>query len=147
MLIIAALYHFTRFPDPAALRGPLLSLCTAQGVKGSLLLAREGINGTIAGPRAASSAATRRTRPPPLYAGAPATANRSAGHPHTGPAGRPHAPAPRAGIGSRARGRGPRRRAARMAPAAPRKAAVTVREPRRASPPAPRPPQPDRGRP
>ena len=52
MLIIAALYHFTRFPDPAALRGPLLSLCTAQGVKGSLLLAREGINGTIAGSRA-----------------------------------------------------------------------------------------------
>ncbi|WP_417587283.1 rhodanese-related sulfurtransferase [Pararhodobacter oceanensis] len=51
MLIVAALYHFTRFPDPAALRGPLLELCEAQGVKGSLLLAHEGINGTIAGPR------------------------------------------------------------------------------------------------
>ncbi|MCZ8150880.1 MAG: rhodanese-related sulfurtransferase [Rhodobacteraceae bacterium] len=51
MLIVAALYHFTRFPDPAALRGPLLDLCLAQGVKGSLLLAGEGINGTIAGPR------------------------------------------------------------------------------------------------
>jgi UPF0176 protein len=34
------------------LRGPLLDLCLAQEVKGSLLLAREGINGTIAGPRA-----------------------------------------------------------------------------------------------
>ncbi len=52
MYTIAALYHFTRFIDPAALRAPLLELCTAQNVKGSLLLAREGINGTIAGPRA-----------------------------------------------------------------------------------------------
>ena len=52
MLTIAALYHFTRFSDPAAIRGPLLALCQAQGVKGSLLLAAEGVNGTIAGPRA-----------------------------------------------------------------------------------------------
>ena len=51
MVTVAALYHFTRFPDPAALRGPLLALAEAGGVKGSLLLAREGINGTIAGPR------------------------------------------------------------------------------------------------
>jgi UPF0176 protein len=51
MLTIAALYHFTRFDDPAALRGTLLDLCKAQGVKGSLLLAREGVNGTIAGTR------------------------------------------------------------------------------------------------
>lgn len=52
MLIVAALYHFTRFSDPAALRGPLARLACAEGVKGSLLLAPEGINGTIAGPRA-----------------------------------------------------------------------------------------------
>lgn len=52
MKIIAALYHFTRFDDPAALRVPLLALAEAQGVKGSLLLASEGINGTIAGDRA-----------------------------------------------------------------------------------------------
>ena len=52
MLTIAALYHFTRFPDPAALRGPLADLCAQQGVRGSLLLAQEGINGTIAGTRA-----------------------------------------------------------------------------------------------
>lgn len=56
MHIIAALYHFTRFPDPAALRGPLIDLCLAHGVKGSLLLAQEGINGTIAGPRASIDA-------------------------------------------------------------------------------------------
>lgn len=52
MLTVAALYHFTRFPDPAALKPGLQELCAAQGVKGSILLAPEGINGTIAGPRA-----------------------------------------------------------------------------------------------
>ena len=52
MYIIAALYHFTRFDDPAALKPALLDLCLAQNVSGSLLLAREGVNGTIAGPRA-----------------------------------------------------------------------------------------------
>lgn len=52
MLTVAALYHFNRFDDPAALRGPLLALAEGHGVRGSLLLAREGINGTIAGTRA-----------------------------------------------------------------------------------------------
>lgn len=49
MFTIAALYHFTRFSDPASLQAPLLALCRAKSVKGSLLLATEGINGTIAG--------------------------------------------------------------------------------------------------
>ena len=52
MQIVAALYHFTRFRDPDALRAPLRAVCEAGGVRGSLLVAREGINGTIAGPRA-----------------------------------------------------------------------------------------------
>jgi UPF0176 protein len=52
MYIIAALYHFTRFENPAALQAPLQALCTENAVRGSLLLATEGINGTIAGPRA-----------------------------------------------------------------------------------------------
>ncbi len=51
MWTVAALYKFTRFEDPAALKAPLAKLCCAQGVKGTLLLAKEGINGTIAGPR------------------------------------------------------------------------------------------------
>ncbi len=46
---VAALYQFTPFADCAALRAPLLQLCLDQGVKGTLLLAGEGINGTIAG--------------------------------------------------------------------------------------------------
>jgi UPF0176 protein len=51
MLTVAALYHFTRFDNPAALRDGMLACAVGQGVKGSLLLAREGINGTIAGTR------------------------------------------------------------------------------------------------
>ena len=51
MYTIAALYHFTRFEDPAALQAPLRAVCAANAVRGSLLLAGEGINGTIAGPR------------------------------------------------------------------------------------------------
>jgi UPF0176 protein len=52
MFVIAALYHFTRFADPDALRGPLLDLCREEGLVGTFLLAREGINGTVAGSRA-----------------------------------------------------------------------------------------------
>ena len=46
---IAALYQFARFDDPRALRAPLLAVCEANAVRGTLLLAKEGINGTIAG--------------------------------------------------------------------------------------------------
>ncbi|MBI1171023.1 rhodanese-related sulfurtransferase [bacterium] len=49
MFTVAALYHFTPLAEPEALRQPLLSLCEAEGVRGTLLLAGEGINGTIAG--------------------------------------------------------------------------------------------------
>jgi UPF0176 protein len=48
--LTAALYKFVELPDFAALRPPLLACCEAHGVKGTLLLAPEGINGTIAGP-------------------------------------------------------------------------------------------------
>ncbi|WP_226779840.1 rhodanese-related sulfurtransferase [Oceaniglobus trochenteri] len=51
MITIAALYQFTRFQDPDALRVPLAALCADQGIRGILLLAPEGINGTIAGSR------------------------------------------------------------------------------------------------
>jgi UPF0176 protein len=52
MLTVAALYHFARLSDPAARQGPLLDLCLRHDLCGTLLLAPEGINGTIAGPRA-----------------------------------------------------------------------------------------------
>lgn len=62
MFIVAALYHFTPFEDPAALKGPLAAICCANGVTGTLLLAPEGINGTIAGPRAGIDAALEHIR-------------------------------------------------------------------------------------
>jgi UPF0176 protein len=46
---IAALYHFARIESPEAWRSPILELCKSQGIRGTLLLAREGINGTVAG--------------------------------------------------------------------------------------------------
>ncbi|WP_375382937.1 rhodanese-related sulfurtransferase [uncultured Sphingomonas sp.] len=46
---VAALYRFTMLADCEALRRPLALACRAAGVRGTLLLAREGINGTIAG--------------------------------------------------------------------------------------------------
>jgi UPF0176 protein len=47
--LTAALYKFVELPDYAALQAPLLACCESNGVKGTLLLAAEGINGTIAG--------------------------------------------------------------------------------------------------
>jgi len=69
MLTVAALYHFTRLDDPAALRGPLLARAEGAGVKGSLLLAREGINGTIAGTRDGIDAVLAHIRALPGCAG------------------------------------------------------------------------------
>lgn len=46
---VAALYHFARIEDPAAVRTPVEALCAQHGLCGTLLLAHEGINGTIAG--------------------------------------------------------------------------------------------------
>lgn len=50
-IVVAALYKFVSLPDYALLREPLLAQCQSQAVFGTLLLAEEGINGTIAGPR------------------------------------------------------------------------------------------------
>ncbi|MBO6882541.1 MAG: rhodanese-related sulfurtransferase [Marivita sp.] len=56
MFTVCALYHFTRFDDPAALREPLLAVCRDHAITGTLLLAKEGINGTVAGPEAGINA-------------------------------------------------------------------------------------------
>lgn len=50
-VVVAALYRFVTLEDYQQLREPLLDTCIRAGVKGTLLLAHEGINGTIAGPR------------------------------------------------------------------------------------------------
>ncbi|MCX8996879.1 rhodanese-related sulfurtransferase [Rhizobiaceae bacterium BDR2-2] len=67
--LVAALYHFAAFPGHAALREPLQALCDENGVKGTLLLAREGINGTIAGPDAGIRRVLAFLRAQPEFAG------------------------------------------------------------------------------
>ncbi len=53
---IAAFYCFVRLTDPAAVQAHLLPLCEAGGIKGSVILAPEGFNGTVAGPDEAITA-------------------------------------------------------------------------------------------
>ncbi len=48
-LICSAFYKFVEIADPAGLRPTLLSACAERGIKGSILLAHEGINGTVSG--------------------------------------------------------------------------------------------------
>ena len=50
---VAAFYHFGALPDYRALQAPLRETCARLGVRGIALLAAEGINGTMAGTRAA----------------------------------------------------------------------------------------------
>ena len=46
---VAALYKFVALEDPARLRQQLLDLCEKLGIRGTLIVAGEGINGTVAG--------------------------------------------------------------------------------------------------
>jgi UPF0176 protein len=50
-VVVAALYKFATLENFHEMREPLLQVCLDAGLKGSLLLAHEGINGTIAGSR------------------------------------------------------------------------------------------------
>jgi UPF0176 protein len=49
--VIAAFYKFISLDDYQNRRQPLLNLCQQYNIKGTILLAAEGINGTIAGTR------------------------------------------------------------------------------------------------
>ncbi|MBE9058975.1 rhodanese-related sulfurtransferase [Sphaerospermopsis sp. LEGE 08334] len=51
IIVVAALYKFVSLPDYQELQAPLLSFCQQHQIKGTILLAKEGINGTIAGSR------------------------------------------------------------------------------------------------
>ncbi len=52
-IVVAALYRFISLPEYQDLRQPLIKFCEEHDIKGTLLLAEEGINGTVAGSRAA----------------------------------------------------------------------------------------------
>lgn len=68
-LTVAALYRFAHLPDADALRAPLETVCAEHGITGTLLLAREGINGTVAGSEAAISSLLAALRHGPLFGG------------------------------------------------------------------------------
>jgi UPF0176 protein len=55
-VVVLALYHFTALTNCAELKTALAELCTSHGIFGTLLLAPEGINGTVAGSREAMNA-------------------------------------------------------------------------------------------
>jgi UPF0176 protein len=55
-IVVAALYKFIRLEDCAGLRGAMLAAMKAHGIKGTILLAPEGINGTVSGDRAGTDA-------------------------------------------------------------------------------------------
>ena len=57
MIVVAAFYRFAPFEDLKAIQLPLLELCRSHGLKGTILLATEGVNGTIAGSSEAITAA------------------------------------------------------------------------------------------
>lgn len=68
-LKVAALYQFAALPDFREIRQPLQQICSALGLKGSVLLAQEGINGTVAGTTAAIDALIAELRDGALFGG------------------------------------------------------------------------------
>lgn len=50
-IVVCALYKFVNLPDYKSLKNPLLDKMLTNNVKGTLILATEGINGTISGTR------------------------------------------------------------------------------------------------
>ncbi|ASP40134.1 hypothetical protein CHH28_16270 [Bacterioplanes sanyensis] len=60
--VVCAMYKFVTLENFAALRQPLLDVMLANEVKGTLLLAQEGINGTVAGSRAGIDAVLEHLR-------------------------------------------------------------------------------------
>jgi UPF0176 protein len=66
--LTAALYKFVSLPDYKALQAPILDACNSNNIKGTLLLAEEGINGTIAGFSADIHRLLNYLRTDPLFA-------------------------------------------------------------------------------
>jgi UPF0176 protein len=65
--LVAALYRFTPVEDPASLQPGIRQMCEELHIKGSILLASEGINGTIAGNEEDMRECLRRLRSIPAF--------------------------------------------------------------------------------
>jgi UPF0176 protein len=66
---VAAFYQFAALPDFRELREPLRAICARLALKGSVLLAHEGINGTLAGCEAAIDTLIAELRDGELFGG------------------------------------------------------------------------------
>src|SRR5450755_1674849 len=66
---VAAFYQFAALPDFRELREPLRAICAELKLKGSVLLAHEGINGTLAGSHEAIAALVGELRHGVLFGG------------------------------------------------------------------------------
>jgi UPF0176 protein len=66
---VAAFYQFAALPDFRELREPLRAACAGLALKGSVLLAQEGINGTLAGSAEAIAALVEELRHGALFGG------------------------------------------------------------------------------
>src|SRR4051812_23994261 len=66
---VAAFYQFAALPDFRELREPLRAMCERLGLKGSVLLATEGINGTLAGDTKAIAASVQVLQQGDLFGG------------------------------------------------------------------------------
>jgi UPF0176 protein len=67
-LVVATFYKFVRLPDCAELRSPLQVTCESLEIRGTILLAEEGINGTIAGDEQAIASFLAHLRTDPRFA-------------------------------------------------------------------------------
>ncbi|HEV7880134.1 rhodanese-related sulfurtransferase [Bradyrhizobium sp.] len=68
-ITVAAFYQFAALPDFRELREPLRAICADLSLKGSVLLAHEGINGTLAGSHDAIGAMLAQLRDGALFGG------------------------------------------------------------------------------
>ena len=66
-VVVAALYKFAKLPDYRELQKSILEVCQKNGVFGSILLATEGINGTVAGNRQGIDALLKFLRSEPRF--------------------------------------------------------------------------------
>jgi UPF0176 protein len=68
-IMVAAFYQFAALPDFRELREPLRAVCADLALKGSVLLAEEGINGTLAGSAEGTNALIAELRSGALFGG------------------------------------------------------------------------------
>ncbi len=78
---VAAFYKFVDIDDPSTLQRELRSFCADRDVKGTILLAHEGINATISGPDADIAAIVNELRSDGRFANLGVKYSYAASHP------------------------------------------------------------------